>query len=57
MKHVALVAAIILFVVAAVAFFWIDTWKMSTDLGLVAAGLACLAFSLLPLAEIISARR
>jgi len=37
------IAAIVLFILAAIAFWWIDTWDIRTDLGLLAAGLACLA--------------
>jgi glucan phosphoethanolaminetransferase (alkaline phosphatase superfamily) len=36
-------AAIVLFILAAIAFWFIDAWQVTTDLGFVAAGLACLA--------------
>jgi hypothetical protein len=37
------IAAIVLFILATIAFFFIDTWDVRTDLGLLSAGLACLA--------------
>jgi hypothetical protein len=37
------IAAIVLFVIAAVSLWFITSWTVKTDLGLIAAGLACLA--------------
>jgi len=40
---IARLAAIVLFILAAIALWFIDTWDVRTDLGFIAAGLACLA--------------
>jgi hypothetical protein len=53
MNHLLLLAAIILFILAALAFFLIDAWTLRTDLGLTAVGLACFAAAHLPLAEVV----
>jgi hypothetical protein len=37
------IASIVLFIIAAVFLFLVDTITVKTDLGLIAAGLACLA--------------
>jgi len=51
-NHLLHVAAIVLFVLAAIFLFWVDDITFRTDLGLIAVGLACLAASYLPVPAI-----
>jgi hypothetical protein len=50
MNHLLVVAAVVLFILAAIFFFFVEDITLKTDFGIVAAGLACLAASFLPLA-------
>ena len=52
MGLILVIAAVVLFVLAALFLFGLGNVNQSTDLGLVAAGLACLAAAKLPLGSI-----
>lgn len=54
MNHLLLIAAIVLFVLSAIFFFFVDDISLKTDFGIVSAGLACFAASFLPLGGLVS---
>ena len=49
MNHLLLVAAIVLFVLTAIFFFWASGITFKTEMGLLCVGLACFAAAHLPL--------
>lgn len=56
MNHLLLIAAIVLFVLVAIFFFWVTSITLKTDFGLLAVGLACFAASFLPLSTWVAGR-
>ena len=56
MNHLLLIAAIVLFVLSAIFFFFVDDISLKTDFGIVSAGLACFAASFLPLGGLVARR-